>query len=65
MKIEGDYLIVLMAVAVAGIDTKAPSSDYYKFPELFMMGTATASYQIEGGWEKDGKTEYLVANVHV
>lgn len=25
-----------------------------KFPDDFIFGTATASYQVEGAWDKDG-----------
>lgn len=26
-----------------------------KFPDTFKFGTATASYQVEGAWNEDGK----------
>ena len=33
----------------------------FKFPDEFLFGAATASYQIEGAWNVDGK--FLIKNI--
>ncbi len=43
----------LPAAAAAGSNTN--SQGYYRFPDSFLWGTATASYQVEGAAEEDGR----------
>lgn len=41
------FIILLISVAHA--------RDASKFPDEFLLGFATSSYQIEGAWDEDGK----------
>ena len=40
------------------------TKNIFQFPKDFVWGAATASYQIEGAWNKDGKGEIDLGSFH-
>ena len=52
MKFQTVCIVILVITGFAA------AQDNFAFPDGFLLGAATASYQIEGGWDADGKAEF-------
>ncbi|KAJ0170738.1 hypothetical protein K1T71_013510 [Dendrolimus kikuchii] len=53
MRVIGLLSILVVSCLAASVKQQR------KFPDDFIFGTATASYQIEGAWDEDGKGENI------
>ncbi|XP_063541750.1 cytosolic beta-glucosidase-like [Cydia strobilella] len=50
-------LVPLVLLTLCVITQANGNASVKKFPENFLLGAATSAYQIEGGWNADGKGE--------
>lgn len=49
-------MVAILAGVAVGVTLLLLSSNAVEFPKEFKFGAASASYQIEGGWNEDGKS---------
>jgi hypothetical protein len=57
MRFHSLCFVTVVAVVAAARRDAAPDDAVYTFPDDFKLGAATASYQIEGAWNEDGKAD--------
>lgn len=53
------FIVLLMAMSVTGLSLVDETLLYGQFPADFKWAAATSAYQIEGGWNADGKCCYF------
>lgn len=58
-KMTSVKVVVLLALSAFGLTVAQDDFLYGQFPDGFIWGAATAAYQIEGGWNADGKDAVL------
>lgn len=53
-------IVILVFVWLTFVKSQQDEFLYGQFPYGFMWGLATSAYQIEGAWNVDGNTHFLI-----